>query len=96
MYIVLSQGSASFLLSLPDLPQLGQTFKRNSPFPTQKDTAEDGSEGRRAVLVMPAPQNPVAPAAWGHRNQSQGSLFSLRIASHRLEFEIWRIPMIFL
>ena len=45
MYIVLSQGSASFLLSLPDLPQLGQTFKRNSPFPTQKDTAEDGSEG---------------------------------------------------
>ena len=97
MYIVLSQGSASFLLSLitrfaPTWPN----FQTQLSFFDAKRHWGEAQKVRRAVLVMPAPQNPVAPAAWGHRNQSQGSLFSLRIASHLLEFEIWRIPMIFL
>lgn len=94
MYIVLSQGSASFLLSLPDLPQLGQTFNRKSPFPTQKTLPRTAQKVRRAVLVMPA------PTRWLRRLGVIGinpndPFFRFASLRQSKEFEIWGIPMIF-
>ena len=94
MYIALSQGSASFLLSLPDLPQLGHTFKRNSPFPTQKTLPRTAQKVRRAVLVMPA------PTRWLRRLGVIGinpndPFFRFASLRQSKEFEIWGSPMIF-